>query len=96
MAGNANSGRREKPFAKALAMEIAEAGENAKALRNIAKVLIAKAEEGDMQAIKEFIDRTDGKAPQAIIGGDENDPAINIVGKIINEIVSARPQNTNG
>lgn len=66
MAGNANSGRREKPFAKALAMEIAEAGENSKALRNIARKLIAKAEEGDMQAIKEFIDRTDGKAVQQI------------------------------
>jgi len=76
MAGNANSGRREKPFAKALAMEIAEAGENSKALRNIAKKLIALAESGDLPAIKEFIDRTDGKAPQAIIGGDGDDPAI--------------------
>jgi hypothetical protein len=91
MAGNANSGRREKPFAKALAMEIAEAGENAKALRNIAKVLIAKAEEGDLQAIKEFIDRTDGKAPQAIIGGDEDDPAVRFVAEIRRTIVRPDP-----
>lgn len=67
MAGNANSGRRaEKPFRDALRMEIAEAGENSRALRNIAKKLIAQAEAGDMQAIKEFADRLDGKAVQQL------------------------------
>jgi ribosomal protein S20 len=67
MAGNANSGRRaEKPFRDALRLEIAEAGENSKALRNIAKKLIAQAEAGDMQAIKEFADRLDGKAVQQL------------------------------
>lgn len=67
MAGNANSGRRaEKPFRDALRMEIAEAGENSKALRNIAKKLIAQAEAGDMQAIKEFADRLDGKSVQQL------------------------------
>lgn len=65
--GNANSGRKqEKPFRDALRMELAEAGENSKALRNIAKKLIAAAESGDMPAIKELIDRTDGKAAQTI------------------------------
>lgn len=49
-------------------MELAEAGENSKALRNIAKKLIAAAESGDMPAIKELIDRTDGKAAQTIDG----------------------------
>jgi hypothetical protein len=67
MAGNANSGRKaEKPFRDALRMEIAEAGENPKALRNIAKMLIAQAESGDMQAIKEFADRLDGKSVQQL------------------------------
>jgi ribosomal protein S20 len=67
MAGNANSGRRaEKPFRDALRMEIAGAGENSKALRNIAKKLIAQAESGDMQAIKEFADRLDGKSVQQL------------------------------
>ena len=74
MAGNANSGRKqEKPFRDALRVEIAEAGENPKALRNIAKKLIALAEDGDMQAIKEFADRLDGKVVQTI-GGDEDHP----------------------
>jgi ribosomal protein L17 len=69
MAGNANSGRRsEKPFADALRMELAAAGSDHKALRKIANMLIEKATEGDMAAIKEVIDRTDGKAVQAIEG----------------------------
>lgn len=67
MAGNANSGRRqEKPFADALRMEIIEAGDDRKALRRIAKVLIAKASSGDMQAMAMLADRLDGKALQQI------------------------------
>lgn len=67
MAGNANSGRKaEKPFRDALRMEIAATGDNPKALRNIAKKLILQAESGDMQAIKEFADRLDGKAVQQL------------------------------
>lgn len=67
MAGNANSGRKqEKPFADALRIELAAAGEDRKALRAIAAQLISKATNGDMQAIKELADRTDGKAVQAI------------------------------
>ena len=69
MAGNANSGRKqEKPFRDALRMELASAGEDQRALRSIARALIAKAEDGDMQAIKELADRIDGKVPQGIEG----------------------------
>lgn len=64
MAGNANSGRREKPFADALRMELVAAGTDHKKLRAIAAMLIEKASEGDMQAIKELADRTDGKPSQ--------------------------------
>lgn len=39
-------------------------------LRRIADALIAKAEDGDMAAIKELGDRLDGKAQQAIVGAD--------------------------
>lgn len=67
MAGNANSGRRqEKPFADALRMELAAAGEDHKKLRAIAKKLLEKAEEGDLQAIQMLADRTDGKPAQAV------------------------------
>lgn len=77
MAGNKNSGRRqEKPFAYALRMELAAAGEDHKALRLIARKLIETAQDGKMDAIKELADRVDGKVAQAIIGGGEDDPPI--------------------
>jgi len=88
MAGNANSGRgREKPFSQALRMELLAAGEDHKALRLVARQLIASASEGKLDAIKELIDRTDGKAPQAIIGGDEDDPAIKTEQTVILNLV---------
>lgn len=78
MAGNANSGRRqEKPFRDALRIELLAAGDDSKVLRQIARALIDKASDGDLQAIKELADRTDGKVPQAIVGDDDSDP-INI------------------
>lgn len=64
MAGNKNSGRREKPFAEALRMELADAGADHKRLRVIARKLLDQAEEGDMQAIREVADRLDGKPAQ--------------------------------
>lgn len=45
-------------------MELAAAGEDHKALRRIAKSLIAKASGGDLQAINALADRTDGKPAQ--------------------------------
>jgi len=66
MAGNSNSGRREKHFLTALLMELKSAGSDMPKLRNIARALIAKAEEGDMTAIREFADRIDGKVPQGL------------------------------
>lgn len=67
MAGNQNSGRKqEKPFADALRMELAAAGEDHKALRLIARALIEKASTGDMEAMKELADRTDGKPSQQV------------------------------
>lgn len=96
MAGNENSGRRaEKPFRDALRMQLKEAGEDHKALRIIAAKLIEMAQAGDMQAIKELADRTDGKPAQAIVGDDEA-PSIQMVTKIVREIVRPQPSNPNG
>lgn len=44
------------------------------ALEKLADKLLAKVEEGDVPAIKEFGDRIDGKVPQAIIGDDDEAP----------------------
>lgn len=54
----------EKPFADALRMEIAAAGADHKKLRSIARALLSKAEEGDLQAIQQVADRLDGKPAQ--------------------------------
>ena len=57
----------QRPFADALRMELAAAGDNLRALRAIARNLIAIASSGEpvaLQAIREIADRTDGKARQ--------------------------------
>lgn len=63
--GNPGGTWSEKPFRNALRMELALAGEDAAALRAIAKALIAKAIEGDIQAAKEIADRLDGRPAQS-------------------------------
>lgn len=55
---------KDKPFADALRMELADAGEDHKALRKIAAKVILMAENGDMQAINAIADRLDGKPAQ--------------------------------
>lgn len=41
-------------------------------LKRIVSKWLAKAEEGDMQAIKEMTDRIDGKAVQPVCGDDDD------------------------
>ena len=45
-------------------------------LKKAAEKTWDKAIEGDLAAFKEIADRLDGKAPQAIIGGDKDDPPV--------------------
>src|SRR5262249_14045214 len=66
--------QRDKPFRDALRMEIAAAGDNHKALRKVARALLAKAAAGDVHAIREVGDRMDGRVPQAITGDAGSDP----------------------
>lgn len=77
MAGNANSGRREKPFLTALMMEIKAAGSDNIQLRHIARALLDKAIDGDMQAINALMDRLDGKPMQQVelSGSVDNRPS---------------------
>jgi hypothetical protein len=57
---------KDKPFANALRMELAAAGDDHKVLRAIARNLIADAQkpENALPAIKEIADRLDGKPAQ--------------------------------
>jgi hypothetical protein len=77
--GNPEGGRKNKPFRDALMIEMKaiEMGEETVApkgsLRWNARQLLEK---GDVPAIKEIADRLDGKVPQGLIGGDEDDNPI--------------------
>lgn len=88
--GNPGGRPKTKPFRDALMIEAkaAENGEPCEAksgsLRWNARKLL---EQGDVQSIREVADRLDGKVPQGLIGGDENDPAINMVHRIERVIV---------
>jgi hypothetical protein len=65
----AGSQNKDKPFRDALRMELAAAGDDHKALREIARNLIAQAGKNDpsaLPAIKEIGDRLDGKPAQAL------------------------------
>jgi hypothetical protein len=62
--GNPGGAWKDKPFRDALRLELAAVGDDAKALRTIARSLIAAASEGKMDAIREVADRLDGKPAQ--------------------------------
>lgn len=73
---NASGPKKRKVMTDALMVALnreAEAadGKPTKRLTMIADKLAQKAAEGDIQAIKEVFDRTEGKAAQAIIGDPE-------------------------
>ena len=91
MAGNANSGRRqEKPFRDALMLAIKEREGDERGLRKIANNLLDLAEKSDVNAlaaIREFADRIDGRPPQALVGGDEDDNPIKLLHQIERLIV---------
>jgi hypothetical protein len=69
--GNNNAGK-AKPWAGAIRRALAE--EDRDGLLELARVLIAKGKAGDMAALKEIGDRSDGKAPQPVVGDDSFDP----------------------
>jgi len=97
MAGNANSGKRkDKLFRDAILMELSirDAGEDGKTLRLIAGGVIDAALDKKLDATKELADRIDGKPAQALVGGDDDDNPINIIGRIENIIVDANAKDS--
>ena len=46
----------------------------------LAEKLLTLVAAGELNALKEFGDRLDGKPAQAIVGGDEDDPPIKVEG----------------
>jgi hypothetical protein len=79
--GNPGGRPKTKPFKDALMLE-AKAAENGQpcealpgSLRWNARKLL---EQGEVPAIREIADRLDGKVPQGLIGGEEDDPPIRV------------------
>lgn len=73
--GNPNGRPKSKPFKEALERALKAAGDDEAAIDAVATALVTKAKTGDVQAIKEFADRMDGKVTQPI-EGTEDGPAI--------------------
>lgn len=65
------------------------ADERIQAIDELADKLIQLVAAGDLAALKEFGDRMDGKPAQAIIGGDEDDPAVKVLSEITIRAVDA-------
>ena len=93
------SPNKDKPYRDALRIEakLAEDGIDTPALpgslRWIARQQLKKAGD-DTSAAREIADRLDGKPAQAIIGGDDDDPALNLHHTITRRILG--PGDTNG
>ena len=66
-----------------IAIKEAIEGTDKTKLRAVADALVDKAMSGDVQAIKEVADRIDGKVPQGVIGGDEDDNPISLVTHVV-------------
>ena len=79
---NPRGQQRDKPFRDALRMEIADAGEDHKALRRVARALLKAAEAGKIDAIREVGDRMDGKVAQALVGDDRSGPIMIVTGVV--------------
>lgn len=62
--GNNNSNKNNRLWADTIRRAVTQS--DGARLRRIAEALLVKAEDGDMNAIKELGDRLDGKAVQAI------------------------------
>jgi hypothetical protein len=80
-----NGSKTTKPWADAIKRALARRAEGKLAdINALADVLIDKVLEGDMQALKEFGDRMDGRPAQAITGPDGDaikvDASLKVVG----------------
>src|SRR4051812_23611556 len=60
------------------------------AMDRMVSAMIAKAQDGDVPAFKEIMDRVEGKVPQGIVGGDDTDPGISVIHTIRRIIVDPR------
>lgn len=91
MAGRPKGAWSEKRFKESLQAAVTEPGTGGLSrLRNIAEKLVVAAENGEGWAIGMVADRLDGRPAQAIIGGDEDDPAVRVINEVRHIIVDPK------
>lgn len=73
--GNTNAAKKNRMLTDALKRELTQ---NPEEVTAIARKLIDRAKEGDAWAQALIYERCDGKVPQALIGGDEDEPPIQV------------------
>ena len=94
--GNPGGRRKNRPWRDAIERAITRANkEGMQAVDELADAFLAACLSGDVAALKELGDRIDGKVPQAIVG-DEDEAPLNVVHKIVREIVRPQPNNPDG
>lgn len=84
--GNQNAAKSKRLFNSALKRVLAQEPER---VEKIVQKLISSAEQGEQWAVKELIDRVDGKAPQPVVGGDDDDSPITIKEILIRAVDAA-------
>jgi hypothetical protein len=81
--GNKNAAK-GKEFRQALKRVMARRSGNVSAgLEKVAETLLDAADAKEQWALREIMDRIDGKPAQALIGGDDDDPAIKTMSEIL-------------
>lgn len=73
--GNKNASKKQRLLTDALKRELTQKPEDVLA---ITRKLIDAAKAGEPWAQSLIHERVDGKVPQALIGGDDDDPAIKV------------------
>ena len=84
--GNPSGRAIDKPWRDAIRLAANEIDDKTqkKKIRLIAEAVVNAAASGDMQAAKEVGDRLDGKAPQAVVGGDGEGPIRHVLEVVCN------------
>lgn len=85
--GNQNAAKSKRLFNSALKRALTQGPER---VEKVVETLISLAEQGESWAVKELIDRVDGKAPQPLTGGDDDDNPITVREILIRAVDAAR------
>lgn len=85
-AGNQNGTKQKRLLSDCLKRELTQRPDDVLAITN---KLIESAKAGEAWAMALIHDRVDGKAPQPVVGGDEDDPALKVLSEITIRAIDA-------